>query len=963
MPRQPLQSPAGGNLLVVEVRLDNYLVSDGLTAQQIGNRVLLPLGELARLLTIAIKTQPEQGIASGFILSEERPFNLSVKQGLVQIGQRSETLDPDLVLVQPDDIYVASELLARWLPIGLELNFSSLILTVSARELLPLQRRLQRERQAGQARPRYDADPGYPRRHSPYAMWGMPFIDHTLSTELVRRDDKWKASARQTTFLTGDLLGLESAFFISGSERDPVSDFRATFGRNDPSATLLGPLRARAFAFGNIPVPALANVARTSPIGNGLLLSNVPLTRPVNFRSQSFQGDLPPGWDVELFFNDALIGFMQSRPDGRYVFEDVPIVYGVNDFRLVFHGPQGQIRVERQNFQLQDTLTKPGEFHYHLVGHHSDDGDPRGYAQFDFGLNDHVSATGGAVTTTLNGVNRTYANVGLRSQWRGFFVTGDVVRSDTGTLAEVGVLTRIAGVGLQYSHAEARDFTSDFFLEGPDPIRSRDKFRADGFLRLLPVPVSYAFTATHDRLQSGQRNIDLTARVSTYVRGASISNTLRWQTIGSDDRGDGALNVSSRFGLLSVRGQVIYNLSPIQEVESVAVAATRILPRGYVANAGVTRAIQTGEMRYSAGLTKSIGSYGFGVGLTYSSLGEVIIGGQLFIAVAKEPRRGEWVFDALPMAETGAMSARVFVDKNLNGLMDPGEEPVKGASFVVNGGRHPARTDDDGIAYLRRLPSKAHADVSVDPGSLEDPQWAARPGGVRIVPRAGKSLVHEFPVILTGEIDGTTYIVEKSGKRPLGDVAIEAVNAQGVVASKTRSASDGFYILSAVPPGEYRVRIEPGDLAKRGLADPGSRSVTIGADGTFVNSVDLVIQRIAEAVAAAEANGKPTPPEALVTEPAPDKAPAPSVEETPKPAAKKPAATEVVPNGAPAAAAGAYAVQVAALADTARAKLLEKQMAGVGLKTYTEVVNTQAGDEVTRVRAGPYATREAAEQA
>jgi DedD protein len=37
-------------------------------------------------------------------------------------------------------------------------------------------------------------------------------------------------------------------------------------------------------------------------------------------------------------------------------------------------------------------------------------------------------------------------------------------------------------------------------------------------------------------------------------------------------------------------------------------------------------------------------------------------------------------------------------------------------------------------------------------------------------------------------------------------------------------------------------------------------------------------------------------------------------------------------------------------------------MAGVGLKTYTEVVNTQSG-EVTRVRAGPYPTREAAEKA
>jgi DedD protein len=67
-------------------------------------------------------------------------------------------------------------------------------------------------------------------------------------------------------------------------------------------------------------------------------------------------------------------------------------------------------------------------------------------------------------------------------------------------------------------------------------------------------------------------------------------------------------------------------------------------------------------------------------------------------------------------------------------------------------------------------------------------------------------------------------------------------------------------------------------------------------------------------------------------------------------------------DGASAPAAGAYVVQVAALADAARVKQLQKQMVGAGLKTYTEVVSTQSG-EVTRVRAGPYATREAAEKA
>ena len=88
-----------------------------------------------------------------------------------------------------------------------------------------------------------------------------------------------------------------------------------------------------------------------------------------------------------------------------------------------------------------------------------------------------------------------------------------------------------------------------------------------------------------------------------------------------------------------------------------------------------------------------------------------------------------------------------------------------------------------------------------------------------------------------------------------------------------------------------------------------------------------------------------------------------TITQPPPPAATKPeppAAAKADSGKAPAS--NGFVVQVAALADAAKAKQLEKQMAGAGVKTYTEVITTQSG-EVTRVRAGPYPTREAAERA
>ncbi len=57
-----------------------------------------------------------------------------------------------------------------------------------------------------------------------------------------------------------------------------------------------------------------------------------------------------------------------------------------------------------------------------------------------------------------------------------------------------------------------------------------------------------------------------------------------------------------------------------------------------------------------------------------------------------------------------------------------------------------------------------------------------------------------------------------------------------------------------------------------------------------------------------------------------------------------------------------YVVQIAALADPGKAKLLSEQIVAAGVKGYTEVVPTSNGD-VTRVRAGPFSSRESAEKA
>lgn len=840
--------PAGeADLLLLEVRLDRHVLSGGLGAYQSGRHVLLPLGELSRLLTLAIRTDPERAQASGFVLEEQRSFHLDAANAMVTFDGRQRWFAPDLVQVRDDDIYVASELLARWLPIDIEVDFSALALNVRPREPLPLQRLLERERrgeQTGRAQP--EVERGYPRTEVPYRLWDTPVVDLTLGADALHSHGDTSANGYFAAFLTGDLLGLQSTAYLAGTTQRPTaqdiaSNFRITLGRDDPDAGLLGPLRARSFALGSVTIPALAHVAHTSPLGNGITVSNAPLTQSISFGRHALRGDLAPGWDVELYVNEALVGYQRSRSDGRYAFDDVPLIYGPNDFRLVFHGPQGQTRVERQTLLLEQSLLAPGQFHYRLAAHEDRRDEQRAIAQFDWGLTRRLSMTAGLISLPLGGVQRRYVNAGLRAQWQPFFVTGDVVRSESGSLGEVALQTQLAGLRLGLSRAGlTKGFASEEYLPAADGIRWRDSARLDWVVPVHPalnLPVT--LEATREQLRSGASNVQAALRVSGAWHGVFVTQQMRWQRQDGIDTSTGATQFSSRIGSLGLRGGISYALNGGSRINEGAAAIEQRVAEGALLTASVAHSMDLDETRYSVGFTKGLAAYGLRVEAGRSSRGDTSLGVQLLVAMAREPREGVWRFDALPMADTGGVSARVFLDRNLNGVEDEGDQPLPGVGFHVDGGRHPARTNAQGTAYLYRLPTRQHVDVAVDASTLEDIQWASRPKGARLVPRPGKSHTLDFAVIVTGEIDGTVFRVDDRHKRGTGGIELELLDAQRRVVARATTASDGFYIVEAVPPGTYRLRIPRPQLQAQGLIDTGIRIVTVSPEGDFLNGVDF----------------------------------------------------------------------------------------------------------------------------
>lgn len=154
--------------------------------------------------------------------------------------------------------------------------------------------------------------------------------------------------------------------------------------------------------------------------------------------------------------------------------------------------------------------------------------------------------------------------------------------------------------------------------------------------------------------------------------------------------------------------------------------------------------------------------------------------------------------------------------------------------------------------------------------------------------------------------------------------------------------------------------------AATAAARPESNTAATGASGnTGVtaarlpdNPNDVALSRVPKAASEKAAAKTQDKAAEKVSEKAPVKAPEKVADKPADKRDEKSAATAAAPKAGP----GAYFIQVIALSEAQKAKQVQQQITGAGVRAYTEVVNAGPG-AVTRVRAGPFATREEADKA
>lgn len=827
--------------LILQVRVEGTNATETIIAYGTRQGVYLPIGELSRLLDLAIRVSDDGNYASGWFLSEERTLTVDLRQGILTTVSGTQPLPRGAAQAFDGELFLRTDIFATLLPLEIEPDLRSQAVNLKTLEPFPFEERIKRRAARTQLNSRANADSGesWPRQETPFLLASLPLADIELRAV---SDTGLGSRAEADVRLAGDLAYMTAQAYLTGSSRDGLTAALIELGRRDPDGDLLGPLQATEFQIGDVATTAMPLGLRGTA-GRGAYVTNQPLESVSVFDQIDLRGVLQDGYEVELFRNNILLGSTREAVNGQYEFLQIPVDFGLNVFRLVFYGPQGQRREEVRRVSVGDGRLSPGQLVYtagavergvNLLGVRGPNfrpdqrfGDAQAVGEVAYGINSDITAIGSAAFFEDDGEQKWLATAGVRTGLGGFAVRADVGASDgDGKAFGLGLGGRALSGSFSLSHFEYRgEFVDEVRGIGREPLRRGTDLDFNTTLELgglTTIPVS--FRARRLEYADGRRLTTANARSSVRFPGIIASNTISYTDLGTA-MSDGFTQLAGSLDISTLgrsrtqtRGAVGYRILPETRITQVGAQVSyglddRTAIRGSAAygfdfddlTLGLS-AIRKFD-RFTAALDSQ---YAFGTE-TYS------IALRIGFSLGRDPLRGR-IFAAPPgWSSSGAVAVRAFQDLDGDEVFGPGDTPLEDVSVLVSS--NTAQTDAQGFARLGELGSGNRAVVQIDPSSLPDILLAPVSRSIEIVPRPGRFHIADFPIMALSEIEGTVTFAENDSARGVSGLRLQLLKQTGVASDTdeenvVRTERGGYFFFERVKPGTYSFIIDP-DQAER----------------------------------------------------------------------------------------------------------------------------------------------------
>lgn len=815
--------------------LPDWRISEAIFAYEQNGKYYLPIGELAENFEFFAEVEPEEKLIIGHASREENTFTIDGARNEIIVNGERDTITDDATLTSDflatDDLYVQIEVINQIWPVDLNIELSSLTIFVEAEEELSFMRDKIREDKREQILTRKELQEQkkvlLPRRDNPYQTLGKPVIDYQAIYQFDTEEDNLIGS---NIFSGVQQIGKAIADFsanfrLAEGEIERPDSIRLRLSRQSAGDEYLFP-GVRKIEGGDVTLRQ-QNLIANSTTGRGISISNDNSNRESAFDLITIEGTGPPGWDIELFNNEELIEFSIVPDNGQFFFEDVVLNFGNNEIKLLFFGPQGQVREELRSYNAGGNMLSPGKLQYNagildsdrdfILLDNSPRTDPRGVvktANASYGVNRWLTVFGDYTEIPNNDKDRNYATVGAGvSTPIGLLETQAYKQIGGGKAYDFGYVTRFLGVRANLGTSIFKNFESDIAGFGT----SRKKFEARGQLnksvKLFSYPLGLRFNTLHTERVNGSKTTDLDFAQTFSRAGWRLSHSTNTRLNDRiHERTTGGLSATVREGPWQLRGSFNYEAHPESKLSSGNAELRYRAENSFQSALNVSHNFESSD--YRVGLQTG---YDFNKFLGAAETSYERNQGWDFILRATtslHPYTNDGLYDFSSKSKRDYAPVRslVFLDQNADGILNNGEEPIEGARLKLGNARTKTKTDEDGY-IIANAPADKLINIALDTPSLEDPYYIPAVDGFSSVPIRGKMIDTVFPVVETGSIEGTIF--RDSNKKTVAGLTLDLIDVEsGKVAMSIESAFDGYYVFEFVRPGTYKIQTADSHVAK-----------------------------------------------------------------------------------------------------------------------------------------------------
>lgn len=560
---------------------------------------------------------------------------------------------------------------------------------------------------------------------------------------------------------------------------------------------------------------------RSTSIGKGATATNFPKYQLNTYSRRSFAGELQPGWEVELYRDNRLLE-RQTSQEGRYLFLDIPLLYGLNRFTLRFIGPYGERREENFTYNInsefidkkvlyslsiideelnseqlarrkKDNLTKTYDLimplgqlvSFHLFGEDNFEAEQFFGAGFSF-----LTPLG---NITIDGAKDPNDHIGLSAQYATSFKSGV----------------------LSVEVAELQKYQSELYTTiSGDKTESIYKIDYNKNLNFI-LPLNFQTTLKRERFTDERKQDQLVIGLSSQYRdhifdfkntwdhSKSTRSTLNINHLYTIEKWRFREELTARKELERIRAELIF--SPIKRTDI---------------KAGATLNLQGAHDKlYNLGFGKSFEHFALNLNFDSDTKKNHNISLRLNFGMQRDNNSNRMHFYPQGTTNKGAMSVTTFLDENYNGLKDADEIYMQNVGFSIKDSAYKEHTNEDGVAFFGNLPLYWPLQLVLDLSTIEDPSLFPAKDNVYFICRRGNINHYELPIVRYGDAE---FFLDYTGKRDpfyvYRSLEVDIYDSKsGEKVATEASDEDGFMIVPNLKLGTYKAKLNQEQLNKRNL--------------------------------------------------------------------------------------------------------------------------------------------------